>query len=349
MHRNEDGRLVVSATDLVGFLCCEHLTELSLEVANGVRDRPVRADPELDVLSRRGLAHEARYLDSLRAGGRQVVEIDADAPIEEQVARTLEAMRAGAEYIYQAAFLDVPDQGPLWRGHADFLARVNTESALGSWSYEPEDTKLARHVRPDAVLQLCCYAQQIENVQGFMPQSVHLVLGNLERPSFRTSDYAAYLQAARSRFIAALSRAEPVYPDPVEHCTVCSFAAECQERREADDHLSLVANLRKDQARKLAERSGIHTMTQLSTSTEVETTRLGRQTLDRLRRQARLQVRAREVAPSPPPYELLPFSSAEGLATLPSPSPGDLFFDIEGDPFVGDEGLEYLFGVGWIE
>ncbi len=34
-----------------------------------------------------------------------------------------------------------------------------------------------------------------------------------------------------------------------------------------------------------------------------------------------------------------------GLAALPLPSEGDLFFDIEGDPFAFWEGLEYLFGV----
>ena len=30
-----------------------------------------------------------------------------------------------------------------------------------------------------------------------------------------------------------------------------------------------------------------------------------------------------------------------GLAALPSPSPGDLFLDFEGDPFAFDQGLEY--------
>jgi len=34
-----------------------------------------------------------------------------------------------------------------------------------------------------------------------------------------------------------------------------------------------------------------------------------------------------------------------GLSALPAPSPGDLFFDIEGDPFAGDNGREYLFGI----
>ena len=44
-----------------------------------------------------------------------------------------------------------------------------------------------------------------------------------------------------------------------------------------------------------------------------------------------------------------PNPAARGLNALPEPSAGDLFFDIEGDPFVGTGGLEYLLGVGWVE
>ena len=43
-----------------------------------------------------------------------------------------------------------------------------------------------------------------------------------------------------------------------------------------------------------------------------------------------------------------PIVEGAGFALLPPPSAGDLFFDIEGDPFVeegGADGLEYLFGV----
>jgi len=30
---------------------------------------------------------------------------------------------------------------------------------------------------------------------------------------------------------------------------------------------------------------------------------------------------------------------------LPEPSVGDVFVDLEGDPFVGEKGLQYLFGL----
>ena len=35
---------------------------------------------------------------------------------------------------------------------------------------------------------------------------------------------------------------------------------------------------------------------------------------------------------------------AAGYAVLPAPSLGDVFFDLEGDPYVGDTGIEYLWG-----
>ena len=49
-------------------------------------------------------------------------------------------------------------------------------------------------------------------------------------------------------------------------------------------------------------------------------------------------------------YELIPPDDdvpGQGLAALPEPSPLDVFFDIEADPWALDDGLEYLFG--WVE
>ena len=62
----------------------------------------------------------------------------------------------------------------------------------------------------------------------------------------------------------------------------------------------------------------------------------------RLREQARIQVAGREAGQVL--HELLPVVPGFGLALLPEPSPGDIFFDLEGDPFAEEGGLEYLFG-----
>ena len=49
-------------------------------------------------------------------------------------------------------------------------------------------------------------------------------------------------------------------------------------------------------------------------------------------------------------YHLLEPEERRGLGLLPAPSPGDVFFDMEGDPFFDPAcGLEFLFGVLWRE
>src|SRR3989442_12219318 len=68
-----DGRLIVSPSDLTGFLECEHVTQQDLAAARGEIERPERKDPELEVLTRPGLGHEARHLASLRSGHRRIV------------------------------------------------------------------------------------------------------------------------------------------------------------------------------------------------------------------------------------------------------------------------------------
>ena len=53
-----DGKPVFSATDLVGFLACEHLTALELAAAARLVKRPIRDDPEAaETYSRPPIAH----------------------------------------------------------------------------------------------------------------------------------------------------------------------------------------------------------------------------------------------------------------------------------------------------
>lgn len=96
-----DGRLIVSATDLVGYLACGHLSVLDLGVLDGGLRKPDRSDPELEVLQRRGLEHEAAYLAALADAGLTVAEIagpasdpDRLAALRHREADTVFAMRA---------------------------------------------------------------------------------------------------------------------------------------------------------------------------------------------------------------------------------------------------------------
>jgi uncharacterized protein len=168
----------------------------------------------------------------------------------------------------------------------------------------------------------------------------------------------AYYRSARDLFLRTLADETPAtyppaltYPDPVEHCDVCRWAAECVARRRADDHLSLVAGISSRQRRALIDRGTgtLEALGDLALPMDPPLEGVGAGALVRVHEQARIQLEGRREGRLK--YELLlPEADAQieldrGLASLPAPSPGDLFFDIEGDPYAFDDGLDYLFGV----
>ena len=352
-----------SATDLVAYLECGHLANLERAAAWGRLTRPVRSDPVLDRIAQRGVEHERRFLESLQRERVSVVEVEGDGalPPDKRLNRgrdaTLAAMRDGADVIYQAVLFDGRRLG-----YADFLRRLEQPSDLGTWSYEVWDTKLARHATAPAVLQLCMYSDMVRALQGRQPAEMHLALGGAQREtvSFRVADYAAYYRLVAREFEAFLAdgAAFPVEtgPEPVEHCGVCRWSERCRRQWRADDDLSLVANLSSRQRHALHE-IDVTTRTGLAEPPEPLPDRLdgaGREALARIRAQAHIQVRG-ERAGETLSERIAPARDREGrlvphqgLLMLPEPSPGDLFLDIEGDPFFGSEevdGIDYLFGV----
>jgi predicted RecB family nuclease len=338
-----DDRLTVSASDLNNFIECPHLTHIDLAVARGELTIERTGHAAGDLAARRGEEHERAYLDSLKANGSQVVEIPIDDDhgngFDEAVKRTDEAMRAGAQVIYQAAFM-----GDGWVGRADFLERVDRPSRLGSWSYEVADTKLARRARPRHLLQLCTYSELLAESQGTEPRLMHIVLGTGERKSYAVADFSAYYRHLRERYLGLLAEGVPgTYPYPCDHCAICRWSDHCDERRLADDHLSLVARISRQQTVRLND-SGITTVAKLARAEpDTRPPQMAESTFDTLRNQARLQVMQRDTGGHHREF-LLPPAERRGLCRLPPPSEGDVFFDMEGDPFF-EGGLEYLFGI----
>jgi len=100
--RLDNARLRFSPTDLNGFLACAHLTALDVAVALGETRKPSRHSAHAELIRRKGDEHEARYLAQLQAEGREVATIANDWDLDVAARATEEAMRAGAEVIYQA-------------------------------------------------------------------------------------------------------------------------------------------------------------------------------------------------------------------------------------------------------
>jgi hypothetical protein len=55
------------------------------------------------------------------------------------------------------AIVQAPLGNETFYGFADVLLRVDAPSALGPYSYEPLDTKLAQETKACTILQLCVY------------------------------------------------------------------------------------------------------------------------------------------------------------------------------------------------
>ncbi|MCC7123460.1 MAG: TM0106 family RecB-like putative nuclease [Acidobacteria bacterium] len=351
-----DGRLMLAPTDLSTFLNCRHRLGLELAAAHGVLRRPMFTDPYAALLQQRGAEHEAAYVASLRAQGLSVVDLSDDAgnndggllsETERQIARTMAAMRNGVDVIVQAR-LASDDLA----GYADVLRRVQQPSALGAWSYEPYDTKLSRETKGASILQLCAYAGLLEQMQGARPAHFHVVTPDPQQPvqSYRVQDYAAYYRAARRGLDSALAEGHETlhsahYPEPVEHCAVCTWEARCERRRRDDDHLSFIAGAGRTHRDELTAQghSKLIDVAQMSVPVTFKPRRGSRETYDRLGHQARVQFQQR--TGRQPVVERLPIVPGEGLARLPEPSPGDMFLDLEGARFAREGGREFLFGL----
>ena len=283
--------------------------------------------------------------------------------LRRQAAETIEAMASGVDVVFQATFFD-----GRWLGYADFLLRKDAAerpSVWGPYHYEVADTKLARHVKAGAVLQICSYVEQLTAIQGVQPEEMHVVLGGSARETaqLRVDDYMAYYRAARARFEATVLGTD-VAPAPAAALPTGRYlpgagralrrlplGGAVRGRRREDDHLSLVAGITARQRKALVARE-LHTVERLAAAPipfDPPLDGTSASSVERVREQARIQVEGRGLPKPihelllPPPGE--PIDHERGLAILPEPDPGDLFLDLEGDPYAFDDGVDYLFGV----
>ncbi|CAM3449653.1 TM0106 family RecB-like putative nuclease [Nocardioides dubius] len=337
-----DGKLHWSASDLTAAAECEYAILRTLDYKLGwAKKNGIGADPLLEHIARLGDKHEARILSEMQ-GAHQVALIDhvtqpfTRAKIGDAHQATLTAFKEGPDVVYQPTFSD----GEFF-GYADFIERADD-------GWRVCDAKLARSAKPTALIQLGAYADQIARLGLPLSATVSLLLGNGERADFRTADVLPVFVERRARLRELLaehqaSGAGVGWGD--DRYLACGRCAECAAAAEPSNDVIVVAGLRMEQRRKLRA-AGINTITDLAdTATKPDGMTAG--TFEKLRAQAALQWTQMQNSGAVT-YELVP-SAAKMLSLLPAPSPGDLFFDFEGDPLYdeGDPsrvGLEYLWG-----
>ena len=136
-----EGSLELSATDLVGYLNCRHLSELDRAVAEGALLKPkVRDDLLLQILWERGLVHEQNYVEHLTKEGLEAVRIDG--------VEVTEALLHGPE---QIADLPVPvaeSPGAVRIGHPERSHLVEYLAPNSVFNSLPRQ-RSSPHLRPD--------------------------------------------------------------------------------------------------------------------------------------------------------------------------------------------------------
>ena len=338
----------LAATDLSNHLACRHVTSLDLSVLRGLRRAPDWRSPDLKIIQELGLRHEAAYLQSLRDAGHSFVDL-RDRNEREAIAETLSCMRRGVDVIAQGSLAS-----GRWFGHPDVLRKTATPSCLGDWSYEVYDCKLARDTKAATILQVAFYSALVQELQGAMPEFMYVVPAgkNFQAEPYRFAEYSAYYRYVKARLEKVCddsnrdgTAGNGTYPEPCPHCDVCRWFRECDSQRRADDHLSLVAGIRRQQQKQLQEWD-TETMAKLAVlpvPLQQRPLHGSREAIERVREQARVQVTGRSeqrLVHEP----LLPVAEGIGLCRLPEPSASDMFVDLEGDPFAGETGMQYLFG-----
>ncbi len=342
-HIGIDGRVIVSASDISAAARCEYALLREFDARLGWGPPAETGDDELlHRTAALGSKHElhvleqfvARYPDGVVRLGRPAHTV---AAYRAAARATVSALARGADVVYQAALFD-----GRFVGSADFVVRCR---APDGDRYRVLDTKLARHAKVEALLQIAAYADALRAMGVAVAPTAGLILGDRRVLDYPVDDLVGVYRQQR----AALERLLDHHlagGAPVEwgnpHVGACLRCPACEPHVRADDDLVLVANIRLSQRESLMA-AGITSVGRLAAHPR-RVDGMAESTLATLRAQARLQVAQRESGE--PQFEVF---DPEPLGVLPESSPGDLFFDFEGDPLWTDDGvtwgLEYLFGV----
>lgn len=336
--RKVGDRVIYAPTDLVRYMESPYaswMDRFHLEHPDRAAPDPLSDDERLVLES--GKRFERGYMDGLKAAGTDILSLEGS----ENHDATLDAMQTGKSLIYQGTLA-----GDRFAGRPDLLVRVERKSKLGDHAFTIRDTKLGRHPKPHYLVQLCVYADLLEPVLGHRPERFSIVLGNGREQWFRTDDFFFYYLTLKSAFLAAMDTFDPAAePQPDLGGEFGQWAGRAEKWFRDRDHLRLVANITQLQIRRL-EVAGITTVTALASLHEAgaRATKIAGETLAKLKDQATVQHESKG-KPLPEFRIIKPKSAAprSGLALLPPPAKLDVFFDMEGYPYI-DEGREYLFG-----
>ncbi len=340
----KNGKFYFSPTDLTRYMESPFASWMERFLLESPELTPEKdpTDALLSALIQKGYAHENELEEDFIKQGVLLVKINGESQ-EDKYVNTVEAMNNGVDVIVQAR-LELDPFG----GYADFLVKVQNSkgspsSRLGDYHYEVWDTKLANKLKPTFIVQLCCYIEMLQSIQGCKPEFFTVALGNGQKERLRTSDYYYYYQTLKSSFLHDQNSFDPGHrPDPFDSRSWGDWSGFAEQLLLDKDHLFQVATITRGQIKKLNQ-AGISTMQQLADTALEHVSGINPAVLKKLKSQASIQKAS--IGCDIPKFEIIIPQPDEksGLSLLPPYSPLDVFFDIEGYP-LDEGGLEYLWG-----
>jgi predicted RecB family nuclease len=374
-----DGTWVISASDLTALEQCPwRVARIMDEKLNKGVTVPKLEDPMMDLVARLGLQHEARQWALLKGSLHSTLEISFDRDVsggDAQAWRSNIGLAARQTHLALGSQVDAIFQGVLYQpslqntsfpvgfqGFADFLVR-------GENGWEVWDSKLARSAKDAALIQLAAYVDQLNLLEVPVSPEVRLILGDGTHSIHDVTELLPNYWDARSTLLALMAerQSDPLpVPWADERYVACGTKScpACREQIHLNDDLFQIAKIRAAQRSKLRV-AGFTTMTDFANASRQEVLRrtsgISPDTVAQLHLQASLQHATLTHPEGTPAWEIL---SPKILDNIPAPSPGDVFFDFEGDPNYqecdsdgrgrsslsqGDDavwfGIEYLFGM----
>ena len=336
----EKNKIFTSPSDLNNFTLCKyHIKNDKLSFTNKLLKRKPKGDLELVI--ELGLKHEKKHLNLFKDKYKKVKIINDKSTENQRYKDTVLALKEGFKVIHKAFFIE-----ETFRGEVDFLIRVETKSDLGAWSYEVWDTKIARKPQTRHVLQITAYSYMLGKLQGLLPKKMYLIAGDDKEHPYNVVDFTYYFVYTRKIFLNFIKNIdkEKIYPEQCSHCKICRWYDECEKIWKNDNYINQIAGIRKSQIDRF-KKENIITVEDLCNINlnNSNLKKINPKTLSNLKIKACLVQKKRESGKSN--YKFIETENQKGLYELPKPNSADVFIDLEGYPFFGKRGFEYLHGL----
>ena len=236
----------ITATDLYNFRVCRYRPFMDY---NGDQAIKVEIHPLVKLLWEAGVQYESKVIESLKKDNSDkiFVEIVQDKPTSEAlVAQTLNAMKDGADYIYQGVLVSGNKMG-----RPDLLVKETGQSVFGGHHYYPMDIKLARvddewdngdeKLKIEQVWQLHFYGDLLEQVQGVKSRAGYIYKTKSRKlyvNLFKTPNgYEQALALLKSYMSGNPEGVEPAIGSP---CQMCEWKDYCVKWAEDKNDVSLL-------------------------------------------------------------------------------------------------------------